>query len=48
MGTLKVKPWGEGQGDYVIIDEENYNKDFHKLYEEQEKPKAPTKKKESK
>lgn len=32
MATIKVKPWGEGQGDFVIIDEENFDKDFHRLY----------------
>jgi hypothetical protein len=31
MGTVKVKPWGEGQGDHVIIDEENYDPKVHKL-----------------
>jgi len=45
MATLKVKPWGEGQGDFVIIDEETFDKDFHKLYEDkEEKPKRATKK----
>lgn len=42
MGILKVQPWGEGQGDFVIIDEETFDKDFHKIYEE--KPKRTPKK----
>lgn len=46
MAILKVQPWGEGQGDFVIIDEENFDPKFHKLYEEKgaEKPKKPIKK----
>ena len=32
MGTIQVKPWGEGQGDFVLINEEDFDKDFHELY----------------
>ena len=38
MATMKVKPWGDDQGDYVIIEEENFDKDFHEVYEEKKKP----------
>ncbi|VVQ19951.1 hypothetical protein [Pseudomonas fluorescens] len=31
MGTIQVKPWGEGQGDYVLIEESDFNSDFHEL-----------------
>lgn len=33
MKQLKVKPWGEGQGDHVLIDESEFNPDFHVLVE---------------
>lgn len=33
MGAIKVKAWGEGQGDFVVIDEENFDPEFHVLYE---------------
>lgn len=29
--TIKVKPWGEGQGDHVTINESDFNPDFHVL-----------------
>lgn len=31
MKTIKVKPWGEGQGDFVLINEEDLNPEFHAL-----------------
>lgn len=31
MKLIKVKPWGEGQGDHVLIDESEFNPDFHTL-----------------
>ncbi|EXF96287.1 hypothetical protein HK44_020625 [Pseudomonas fluorescens HK44] len=31
--TIQVKPWGEGQGDFVIINEDDFNEDFHELLE---------------
>jgi hypothetical protein len=33
MGTVKVVPWGENQGDFVLIDEADFNED-HILYQE--------------
>lgn len=33
--TLKVKPWGDGQGDYVIIDTTSFNESFHVLLDGQ-------------
>lgn len=32
MGTIQVKPWGEGQGDYVLINEEDFVEGEHELY----------------
>ena len=29
MSAIKVKPWGKGQGDFVWIEEENFDPDFH-------------------
>lgn len=31
MKTIQVKPWGEGQGDFVLINEEDFNPEFHAL-----------------
>lgn len=31
MKQLKVKPWGEGQGDHVLIDESDFNTEIHTL-----------------
>lgn len=44
MKTIKVKPWGEGQGDHVLINEEDFNPEFHALLDAAEpaKPKAPS------
>lgn len=44
MQTMKVKPWGEGQGDHVIINVEDFNPDFHVAYEEAATPKKPSRK----
>lgn len=41
--TLKVKPWGEGQGDFVVINEADFDPDLHELLGEAEKAgKAPS------
>lgn len=29
MGTINVKPWGQDQGDFVVIEEENFDPAFH-------------------
>lgn len=31
MPVIQVQPWGEGQGDFVLIDEIDFNPEFHKL-----------------
>ncbi len=31
--TIRVKPWGEGQGDFVEINEDDFNPDVHQLLE---------------
>lgn len=32
MGTIKVKPWGNGQGDHVLINEEDFDPAKHELF----------------
>lgn len=34
MKTLKVKPWGEGQGDHVLIDAQTFDPELHTLLDE--------------
>ena len=34
MKKIKVKPWGEGQGDFVLINEEDFDSEVHELYGE--------------
>jgi hypothetical protein len=36
METIKVKPWGEGQGDFVVINEEDFDAAKHEKYEAEE------------
>jgi len=36
--TLKVEPWGEGQGDFVVIDKENFDESVHTLFVEKDQP----------
>lgn len=43
MNVLKCKPWGEGQGDHVLVNEEDFNPDFHKLLEEADDGDKPSK-----
>lgn len=31
MPVIQVQPWGEGQGDFVLIEESDFNPEFHKL-----------------
>lgn len=33
MNAIKVKPWGEGQGDFVLINEEDFDADKHELFD---------------
>lgn len=30
--TMKVKPWGEGQGDFVVINASDFDADIHELF----------------
>jgi len=32
MAVMKVKPWGKGQGDFVEINEEDFDPKFHKKF----------------
>lgn len=41
--TVKVKPWAESQGDFVEINEEDFDAEIHTLYNEAEKPAAVAK-----
>jgi hypothetical protein len=50
MPTMKVKPWGKDQGEYVVIDSETFDPSVHKEYspaapkEEAPKEEAPSQK----
>jgi hypothetical protein len=32
--TIKVKPWSDDHGDFVLINEDEFNPDFHELLDE--------------
>ena len=34
MPVIQVQPWGEGQGDFVLIEDYDFNPDFHVLFGE--------------
>lgn len=39
MAVIKVKPWSKDQGDFVLLEEEDFDKEKHELYSEpKEKP----------
>ena len=42
MKTVKVKPWSKDHGDYVLINELDFDPKIHTLYEEVEQ-KEPAK-----
>lgn len=42
--TIKVKPWGEGQGDHVVINEADFDPSKHERFEPVESPKKRGKK----
>lgn len=33
METIKVKPWGKDQGDFVVINKADFDPEVHKLLE---------------
>lgn len=37
MSVIKVEPWGKDQGEYVLIDESDFDDKKHKLYSEVKK-----------
>jgi hypothetical protein len=37
METIKVKPWGEGQGEYVLINAEDFNPEIHEEFDAEPK-----------
>lgn len=36
LSTIKVKTWGKDQGDFVLINEKDFDPSFHVLYDENE------------
>lgn len=42
--TVKVAPWGKDQGDFVEINETDFDEKTHKLYEEPKPKKEPKQK----
>lgn len=32
MSTIQVKPWGKDQGDFVLINEKDFNPEVHELH----------------
>lgn len=36
METIKVKPWGKGQGEFVIINKEDFDADKHEPMDQEE------------
>ncbi|SEC25126.1 HeH/LEM domain-containing protein [Pseudomonas saponiphila] len=32
--VIKVDPWGEGQGDFVLIDADSFDENFHTRYDD--------------
>ena len=39
--TIKVKPWGQGQGDFVVINEADFDPALHERLDAADKP-APS------
>ena len=37
--TIKVKPWGKGQGDHVIIDADKFDPEKHQKIDGRGRPK---------
>jgi len=40
MKTVQVKPWGKDQGDFVEINEDDFNPEVHELLDEAKPAKA--------
>lgn len=43
LETIKVKPWGEGQGDHVVINKDDFDPEKHQLFDETEQVEATQK-----
>jgi hypothetical protein len=41
--TIKVKPWGKDQGEYVIIEEEDFNPEIHEKADQEPEAVEPAK-----
>ncbi len=48
MAVIKVEPWGEDQGDFVYIEEENFDPNFHVMYDPDKKTEGKSHKKDGK
>ena len=48
MSVIQVKPWGKDQGDFVEINEEDFDSEVHELFGESKPAKAPKAKPEPK
>ena len=38
MDTVKVKPWGDGQGEFVLINKDDFDQKTHELFYQAEEP----------
>ena len=45
MAVMKVMPWGKEQGDFVLIESENFDPNFHVKYAPKKVAKKKTGKK---
>ncbi|WKN20816.1 hypothetical protein [Azotobacter vinelandii] len=43
MNTVKVKPWGQDQGEFVLINEDDFDPNVHELLESAAKDKPSSK-----
>jgi hypothetical protein len=43
MNTIQVKPWGKDQGDFVTINEDDFDPEKHELLDAEPKPKKSAK-----
>ena len=47
MAVIKVEPWGEDQGDFVVIDEKDFDPKTHVVYDPDKKQEKKTEHKKS-
>lgn len=39
--TIKVKPWGDGQGDFVVINKDDFDPDLHEALDDKPAEQKP-------